>query len=161
MRKSQSLPDATSFPCGLPFSKEIWSPTRQAKAFRPCFCTTESSFSAMPLGFFAPVSHFSIVDSLVFRYRANTGWLTLYRSRSCFISFGAIGSGVERQRSSKLRIVALLIVPARYIPATLLWIASNASVLNLDFRLMTYLHEFTQFQFFRDSRIRFTCVQIG
>jgi hypothetical protein len=32
-----------------------------------CFPTIESSFNAIPLGRFAPVSHFSTVDSLVFR----------------------------------------------------------------------------------------------
>ncbi len=30
----------------------------------------------MPLGRFVPASHFCTVDSLVFKYRANTGWLT-------------------------------------------------------------------------------------
>ena len=39
----------------------------QASIFNPCFCTMVRSLSAMPLGFFAPVSHFSTVDSLVFR----------------------------------------------------------------------------------------------
>ena len=38
-----------------------------AKTFNPCFWTTDSSLSAMPLGRFAPVSHFWTVDSLVFR----------------------------------------------------------------------------------------------
>ena len=37
------------------------------KTSKPCFSTMESSFSAMPLGCFAPVSHFSTVDSLVLR----------------------------------------------------------------------------------------------
>jgi len=40
-----------------------------------------NSFGAMPLGRLAPVSHFSTVLSLVFRYRANTGWLTRLVSR--------------------------------------------------------------------------------
>lgn len=34
---------------------------------RPCFSTIARSLSAVPLGCFAPVSHFSTVDSLVFR----------------------------------------------------------------------------------------------
>lgn len=42
----------------------------------PCFFTTASSFIAMPLGRLVPASHFWNVDSLVLRYRANTGWLT-------------------------------------------------------------------------------------
>jgi hypothetical protein len=42
-------------------------PIYYASASRPCFSTTERSLSAIPLGCFAPVSHFSIVDSLVFR----------------------------------------------------------------------------------------------
>lgn len=36
-------------------------------ASRPCFSTTDRSLSAIPLGCFAPVSHFSMVDSLVLR----------------------------------------------------------------------------------------------
>lgn len=38
-----------------------------ARILMPCFSTTLSSFKAMPLGCFAPVSHFSTVDSLVLR----------------------------------------------------------------------------------------------
>jgi hypothetical protein len=38
-----------------------------ARTFRPCFSTISSSLRAMPLGFFAPDSHFSMVDSLVLR----------------------------------------------------------------------------------------------
>ena len=45
----------------------------QVSSSRPCFSTIARSLSAVPLGCFAPVSHFSIVDSLVFRYRAKTG----------------------------------------------------------------------------------------
>lgn len=30
----------------------------QANTFNPCFCTTTNSLSAMPLGRFAPASHF-------------------------------------------------------------------------------------------------------
>src|SRR5690606_37182930 len=52
----------------------------QAKAFNPCFLATCSSLSAIPLGRFAPDSHFATVLSVVLRYLANTGWLT--RSRS-------------------------------------------------------------------------------
>ncbi len=37
------------------------------KTPNPCFCTIESSLSAMPLGRLAPVSHFSTVLSLVLR----------------------------------------------------------------------------------------------
>jgi hypothetical protein len=37
------------------------------KTSKPCFLTIVRSFSAIPLGRFAPVSHFSTVDSLVFR----------------------------------------------------------------------------------------------
>jgi|CXWL01.1.fsa_nt_gi hypothetical protein len=36
-----------------------------ARTFSPCFRTTDSSLSAMPLGRFAPVSHFWTVDSLL------------------------------------------------------------------------------------------------
>ena len=39
----------------------------QASTFKPCFSTTASSLSAMPLGRLVPASHFCTVDSLVFR----------------------------------------------------------------------------------------------
>jgi len=39
------------------------------------------SLTAMPLGFFTPLSHFSTVDSLVLRVRAKMGWLTRWLSR--------------------------------------------------------------------------------
>ncbi len=39
----------------------------QASTCSPCFWTMESSLSAIPLGRLAPVSHFSMVDSLVFK----------------------------------------------------------------------------------------------
>jgi hypothetical protein len=42
----------------------------QASICRPCFWTMVRSLTAMPLGFFTPLSHFSTVDSLVFR----RGW---------------------------------------------------------------------------------------
>lgn len=38
-----------------------------ARCRKPCFCTRESNLSATPLGFFAPLSHFSTVLSLVLR----------------------------------------------------------------------------------------------
>ena len=38
-----------------------------ANTSRPCFSTILSNLSAMPLGFLAPVSHFSTVLSLVFK----------------------------------------------------------------------------------------------
>src|ERR1035437_4022156 len=38
-----------------------------AKIFSPCFSTISNNLSAMPLGLFAPDSHFSTVDSLVLR----------------------------------------------------------------------------------------------
>jgi hypothetical protein len=38
-----------------------------ARICRPCFRTSASSFSAIPLGRLAPVSHFSTVLSLVLR----------------------------------------------------------------------------------------------
>lgn len=44
-----------------------------ASTFKPCFSTTASSFSAIPLGRLVPASHFCTVDSLVFRYRAKIG----------------------------------------------------------------------------------------
>ena len=47
-----------------------------AKTSNPCIRTIASSFKAIPLGRLSPVSHFSTILSLVFRYRANTGWLT-------------------------------------------------------------------------------------
>ena len=47
------------------------------------------------------------------------------------ICAGSIESGTIRQDSSKLRIVSLSTVPALYMPATVLWIASNASLLYL------------------------------
>ncbi len=45
----------------------------------------------MPLGFLAPVSHFSTLDSLVLRERAKTGWLTRWRSHGHFICRGSMG----------------------------------------------------------------------
>ena len=42
-------------------------PALLARTGKPCFFTTASSFSAIPLGRFAPVSIFSMVLSLVFR----------------------------------------------------------------------------------------------
>ena len=39
----------------------------QASTFSPCFSTISNNFSAIPLGLFTPDSHFSTVDSLVFR----------------------------------------------------------------------------------------------
>ena len=39
----------------------------QPSTFKPCFSTTASSLSAMPLGRLVPASHFCTVDSLVFR----------------------------------------------------------------------------------------------
>jgi hypothetical protein len=39
------------------------------------------NLTAMPLGFFTPLSHFSTVDSLVLRVRAKMGWLTRWLSR--------------------------------------------------------------------------------
>ena len=39
----------------------------QASTLSPCFSTTASSLSAMPLGRLVPASHFCTVDSLVFR----------------------------------------------------------------------------------------------
>jgi hypothetical protein len=39
----------------------------QASILRPCFWTMVRSLTAMPLGFFTPLSHFSTVDSLVLR----------------------------------------------------------------------------------------------
>ena len=39
----------------------------QASTFNPCFSTMSNNLRAMPLGFFAPLSHFSMVDSLVLR----------------------------------------------------------------------------------------------
>jgi hypothetical protein len=56
----------------------------------------------MPLGRFAPLSHFSTVDSLVFKYRANTGWLTFWLVR-IFRTFAGVSLvGFTRQLSSKL-----------------------------------------------------------
>ena len=86
----------------------------------------------MPLGRLVPASHFWTVDSLVLRKRAKTGWLTWAASRIRLISFGAICSGSYRHDASKLRIVALSIVPARCKPSAAVWMASNASLLNLD-----------------------------
>ncbi len=42
-------------------------PNAQASTLSPCFSTTASNLSAMPLGRFVPASHFWTVDSLVFR----------------------------------------------------------------------------------------------
>ena len=47
-----------------PFGEKIG---HHARTFKPCFCTTASNLRAMPLGCFAPVSHFWTVDSLVFK----------------------------------------------------------------------------------------------
>lgn len=38
-----------------------------ARTFNPCFWTTLSSLRDIPLGRFAPLSHFCTVDTLVFR----------------------------------------------------------------------------------------------
>lgn len=65
----------------------------------------------MPLGFFAPVSHFSIVLSLVFKYSAKTGWLTLFSARIRTISAGLKSGALIRWRESKSRMVALSIAP--------------------------------------------------
>ena len=54
-------------PITSPHNFSIFRNSFQASASRPCFSTTASSLSAIPLGRFAPVSHFSIVDSLVLR----------------------------------------------------------------------------------------------
>jgi hypothetical protein len=77
----------------------------------PCFCTTDNSFNAAPLGFLAPLSHFSTVLSLVFKLRANTGGLILFCSRSRVIYLGLNVGGCARQVSSKWHIVALSTVP--------------------------------------------------
>lgn len=53
---------------GLPNGRRV-----HASTFKPCFSTTASSFSAIPLGRLVPASHFCTVDSLVFRYRAKIG----------------------------------------------------------------------------------------
>ena len=42
-------------------------PQAQASTLSPCFSTTASNLSAMPLGRLVPASHFCTVDSLVFR----------------------------------------------------------------------------------------------
>ena len=42
-------------------------PQAQANTLSPCFSTTASNLSAMPLGRLVPASHFCTVDSLVFR----------------------------------------------------------------------------------------------
>jgi len=66
------------------------------------------------------------------------GWLTPWRSRSFLISRGLMGAGTDRQEASKLRMVALSMVPARYMPETLLWMASKASLLYLCFIVIGY-----------------------
>lgn len=53
--------------------RRVIGPRPQVKTWSPCFSTTESSFSAIPLGRFVPASHFCTVDSLVLRMRAKTG----------------------------------------------------------------------------------------
>jgi hypothetical protein len=45
----------------------VQEPAGYARICRPCFWMTVRSLSAMPLGFLAPVSHFSTVLSLVLR----------------------------------------------------------------------------------------------
>jgi hypothetical protein len=53
--------------CAWRWSAELWqikwnedncTSLVQANTFNPCFCTTANSLSAMPLGRFAPASHF-------------------------------------------------------------------------------------------------------
>jgi hypothetical protein len=68
-------------------------------------------------------------------------------------------AGTERQETSKLRIVSLSIVPARYMPETLLCIASKASLLNFRFLVMTYLHQFFQVNLLRDIHVRFPGIE--
>jgi hypothetical protein len=51
-------------------SSEFYAPTgrsRYENICSPCFCTSDRSLSAGPLGRLAPVSHFWTVDWLVFR----------------------------------------------------------------------------------------------
>ncbi len=49
------------------FHRAYGAAEHQARTCSPCFWMTISSFSAMPLGRLAPVSHFSTVLSLVLR----------------------------------------------------------------------------------------------
>lgn len=57
----------SSPPLREPVQPETETGSDQAKTFKPCFSTTASSFSAIPLGRLVPASHFWTVDSLVFR----------------------------------------------------------------------------------------------
>src|ERR1700723_482308 len=66
-----------------------------------------------------------------------------------------------RQVSSKSRMVALSILPARSMPATALWIASKASLLNLRVAVIANFHPFLGFQFLLDLDIRLPGVEIG
>src|SRR5277367_1516004 len=68
---------------------------------------------------------------------------------------------MARQVSSKSRIVALSIVPARAMPATALWIASKASLLNLPVAAIANLHQLFGFQFLADLDVRLCGKEVG
>ena len=77
------------------------------------------------------------------------------------MSAGANAVGTVRHVSSKWRIVALVIVPARNIPDALLWIASKASLLNLGFAGMANLRQFLGFQLQLDFGVGLAVIKIG
>jgi hypothetical protein len=51
------------------------------------------------------------------------------------------------------RMVALSMVPARYMPEAALWTASSASLLYFSFVAIADLHQFLEFQFIRNIGI--------
>ncbi len=133
----------------------------QTKAASPFFLATWRSLSAIPLGRFAPDSHLATVLSVVFRYRAKTGWLMWRCSRSRLISAGASGGGAEMQAASNSRIVVLVMAPTSNSSLAASWMAANVSLLYFRVLVTADLHQGFLFKQHPQLRVGHSRVRTG